>query len=165
MFEQQLAWHARMVLHDIARLLLFPFFAAIPAYMWFVGAGRSGEDGRTRVVSSIALRAMATVGELATVVVFVVYKGHLVLVAKARPGWGFCAAVVLCSGVVLLSWAVLSHFRTSSMKLDILDGSAGTAKLAARFSRIEDLQTNASAAWMAGFSTVLFWLWAIATMR
>ena len=90
---------------------------------------------------------------------------HFLFVAKARPLWGGWAAMVRASGVVLLLcavlWAALEHFTYSSEKLDILDADESMAKAAATSSRVENLQTNAAAAWIAAFSVAVCWLVAI----
>ncbi len=164
MVELLVRWHALRVFHDVARLLMLTVSGAGFALVWFLGAGRSEDDGKTRVVTSVGLRFMAATGELATLMTFLLHKEDLIFVAQARPLWGLCAGAVLGSGVVLILWAVLSHFR-DSQTLDILDASDSTAKAAARFSRIEDLQTNAAVAWIAAFSMALFWLGAISMRR
>ena len=121
------------------------------------------DDGRTPVVTSVALRMIAAVGELETLIVFLSYKQDLLFVMKGRPLWGGCATMVLGSGAGLVLWAVVAHFRDSSVKVDILDASERTSRAAARFLRVEDLQTNAAIAWIAAFSITLVWLGAIAT--
>jgi len=162
MSELQAAWHAYQVFHDVARLLLLPVVGVPCALVWFLGRNRADEDGSTRVVTSVAIRGIATVGELETLIVLLGFKQDLLFVAKARPVWGGCATVVLGSGVGLILWAFVSHFRDSSVKLDILDASERTSRAAARFLRVEDLQTNAAIAWIAAFSIALIWLGAIA---
>lgn len=164
MVELLVTWHALRVFHDVARLLILTVGGAGFAFVWFLGAGRSEDDGRTRVVTSVSLRFQAATGELATLMIFLGYKEDVLFVAQARPLWGMCAGAVLGSGVLLILWAVLSHFA-DSQRLDILDASDSTSKAAARISRIEDLQTNAAVAWIAAFGIALVWLGAIAMRR
>jgi len=162
MLESQVARHALTVFHDVARLLLLPVGGTVLALIWFLGRGSSDEDGRSRTVTSVALRVIAAVGELETLLIFLGYKQDLLFVAKARPLWGSCAAIVFSSGILLILWAVVSHFQDSSVRLDILDASESASRAAATFLRVEELQTNAAIAWIAAFSVVLIWLGAIA---
>ena len=162
MFELQVAWHARLVMHDIARLLIFPILAAVPAAAWFWGAGRTDADGKTRTRSSIALRVFAAIMQFLTISTFFAYKADLLFVADARRWWGACATLVLATSPMLMLWAVISHFADASVKVDILDASETTAKATARFMHVEEMQTNIAVAWIAAFGVTLYWLFAIA---
>jgi hypothetical protein len=127
MVELLVGWHALRIFHDVAHLWMLIVMDAAFALVWFLGAGRTEDDGKTRVVTSVFLRFTAAIGELQTLLVFLTDKEDLLFVAQARPLWAMCAGAVLGSGVVLILWAVLSHFR-DSQRLDILDASDNTAK-------------------------------------
>jgi len=165
----QVAFHARRVFFQFLGTRGFPILllmGAIVVGVWFFGKGRSDEDGETRVKTSIFLRLLAGFAQVITLGMFLDYKRHLVFVAKSRLLWGNCAGLILVSGVMLVTWAVLwavrLHFFDSSHEPDILDASESTAMAVAMVSHVADLQTNMAGIWFAGFIVVFVWLGVIA---